>query len=63
MMATKKQEAVAETKLVIATKQGYFGSFREPGDEFEVPADLEATWFVDAKTIAKPAESEAGDLV
>ena len=62
-MAGKKQEAVAETKLVIATRAGYYGQYREPGDEFEVPAGLNAKWFVDAKPVAKPAESEAGDLV
>lgn len=30
---------------VIATKQGYFGKLRAPGDEFEVPDGFKATWF------------------
>lgn len=62
-MAANKQKAVSETKLVIATRAGYYGQYREPGDEFEVPTELKASWFVDAKPVAKPAESEAGDLV
>ena len=30
---------------VIATKQGYFGKLREPGDEFEVPEGTKGSWF------------------
>ena len=30
---------------VIATKPGYFGKLREPGDEFEVPEGSKASWF------------------
>ena len=30
---------------VIATKLGYFGKLREPGDEFEVPDDTKGSWF------------------
>ena len=30
---------------VIATKQGYFGKLREPGDEFEVPDGTKGSWF------------------
>ena len=44
---------------VIALKQGYFGKLREPGDKFEVPDGIKASWFepVDgAKQEAKPAK-------
>lgn len=30
---------------VTATKQGYFGKLREPGDVFEVPEGEKASWF------------------
>lgn len=30
---------------VIATKRGYFGKLREPGDEFEVPDGTKGSWF------------------
>lgn len=30
---------------VIATKLGYFGKLREPGDEFEVPDGANGSWF------------------
>lgn len=30
---------------VVATKRGYFGKLREPGDEFEVPDDAKGSWF------------------
>lgn len=30
---------------VIATKMGYFGKLREPGDEFEVPDGTKGSWF------------------
>ena len=30
---------------VIATKLGYFGKLREPGDEFEVPDGTKGSWF------------------
>lgn len=29
---------------VIATKLGYFGKLREPGDEFEVPDGTKGSW-------------------
>ena len=51
---------------VIATKQGYFGKLREPGDEFEVPEGSKSSWFdpvekqAEKKRSAKPA---AADLV
>ena len=30
---------------VIATKAGYFGKLRAPGDEFEVPEGAKGSWF------------------
>jgi hypothetical protein len=30
---------------VIATKLGYFGKLREPGDECEVPDGTKGSWF------------------
>lgn len=30
---------------VTATKKGYFVKLREPGDVFDVPEGLKATWF------------------
>ena len=32
-------------KEVIATKTGYLGKLREPGERFMVEDDLKATWF------------------
>ena len=32
-------------KEVIATKPGYLGKLREPGERFMVEDDLKATWF------------------
>ena len=42
---------------VIATKLGYFGKLREPGDEFEVPEGTKGSWFkpVDAPEDEAPA--------
>jgi len=53
---------------VIATKQGYFGKLRQPGDEFEVPKGTKGSWFSPAdkpaeKPADKPAEKPAEDLV
>ena len=58
---------------VIATKQGYFGKLRQPGDEFEVPDGTKGSWFqpVEQKANGKggkkpeaPAsEKPADDLV
>lgn len=58
---------------VIATKLGYFGKLREPGDEFEVPDGTKGSWFqpVEQKANGKggkkpeaPAtEKPADDLV
>ena len=38
---------------VIATKHGYFGRLREPGDTFDVPNGEKATWFEPVKDEAK----------
>ena len=58
---------------VIATKQGYFGKLREPGDEFEVPDGTKGSWFqpvgqkANGKGGKKPeapaSEKPADDLV
>lgn len=57
---------------VIATKPGYFGKLRQPGDKFEVPGGSKATWFVPVEqkaegkkqAAAKPKEpADAKDLV
>ena len=58
---------------VIATKQGYLGKLRQPGDEFEVPEGSKGSWFqpVEQKANGKggkkpeaPAsEKPADDLV
>ena len=50
-------------KEVIATKPGYLGKLREPGERFMVENDLEATWFDPAgkdKPAAKEPESKPG---
>ena len=44
-------------KEVIATKPGYLGKLREPGERFMVESDLEATWFEPAGK-DKPAAKE-----
>lgn len=43
---------------VVATKQGYFGKLRQPGDEFEVPKGEKASWFSEVKA-DQPAKSKA----
>ncbi len=54
---------------VIATKLGYFGKLREPGDEFEVPDGTKGSWFqpveqkANGKAKAKPGDKPADDLV
>ena len=58
---------------VIATKLGYFGKLRQPGDEFDVPDGTKGSWFqpVEQKANGKggkkpeaPAsEKPADDLV
>ena len=50
-------------KEVIATKTGYLGKLREPGERFMVENDLKATWFEPAgkdKPAAKEPESKPG---
>lgn len=61
--------------LVIATAKGFFGQYRNEGDEFEVPEGTKGSWFkpVDAQedeapTVRRPrkpkdekAESDAAD--
>lgn len=58
---------------VIATKTGYHGKLRAPGDRFDVPAGSKASWFVPVeqatskrgkadKAGATPDDA-AGDLV
>lgn len=55
---------------VIATKRGYHGKLREPGDTFSVPDGVKASWFEPtqkpaAKGGKKPeaVEKPADDLV
>ena len=45
---------------VIATKHGYFGRLREPGDTFDVPNGEKATWFEPVKDEAKGKKSDEG---
>lgn len=40
---------------VIATKKGYFGKLREPGDVFDVPDKSVASWF---EPVEKPGKGE-----
>lgn len=44
---------------VTATARGYHGKLREPGEEFDVPPGLKASWFAPlegrATVAAKPA--------
>lgn len=52
---------------VIALKQGYFGKLIEAGEEFDVPDDAKASWFVPVEKAdhakpegeGKPAKSKA----
>lgn len=47
---------------VIATKPGYFGKLREPGDIFEVPDGETASWFHAVKPAdKKPKEPKPSD--
>lgn len=51
---------------VIATKLGYFGKLREPGDEFEVPDGTKGSWFQPVEQKAngkggKKPEAQAND--
>lgn len=45
---------------VVATEVGYFGQYREIGDQFEVPDDTKkASWF---EPVSKAALSKVADL-
>lgn len=44
---------------VIATKAGYFGKLRAPGDEFEVPEGAKASWFAPLNPPEKPSRGRA----
>ncbi len=46
---------------VIATKLGYFGKLRQPGDEFEVPDGTKGSWFEPVKQEAKGKKAQAND--
>lgn len=46
---------------VIATKLGYLGKLRQPGDEFEVPEGSKASWFEPVKQEAKGKKAQAND--
>lgn len=54
---------------VIATKHGFFGKLRQPGEEFDVPDGAKGSWFepVAKKASRKPAAetpaAEAGDAL
>lgn len=48
---------------VIATKRGYFGKLREPGDEFDVPDKSTASWFEPVGGDTKPAKSHKAPKV
>lgn len=46
--------------IVIATKDGFYGSLRRAGDEFEVEEGLEASWF-EPKEPKEPKEPVSAD--
>lgn len=48
---------------VVATKTGYHGKIRQPGDEFDVPDKSKASWFepVGGKKVRSKGEAEAPD--
>lgn len=49
---------------VKATKLGFYGGRRQPGDEFDVPEGLKGSWFepvVVAEPAPQPEESEQSD--
>lgn len=47
---------------VIATKLGYLGKLRQPGDEFEVPEGSKSSWFEPVKQEhAKGKKAQAND--
>lgn len=44
--------------IVIATKDGFYGSLRRAGDEFEVEEGLEASWFEPKEPVSAEGEGE-----
>lgn len=44
--------------IVIATKDGFYGSLRRAGDEFEVKDGLEASWFEPKEPVSAEGEGE-----
>lgn len=48
---------------VIAIKHGYYGTFRQPGDEFEVDPPLSASWYepVEQEPAAKATKSKKAE--
>ena len=44
--------------IVIATKDGFYGSLRRAGDEFEVEDGLEASWFEPKEPVSADGEGE-----
>lgn len=46
---------------VIATKQGYIGKLRQPGDEFEVSDGTKGSWFEPVKQKAEDKKAKQGD--
>lgn len=46
---------------VIATKQGYLGKLRQPGDEFEVPDGTKGSWFEPVKQKAEDKKAKQGE--
>lgn len=44
--------------IVIATKDGFYGSLRRAGDEFEVEDGLEASWFEPKEPVSAKGEGE-----
>jgi len=47
---------------VIATRRGYHGNLREPGEKFDVPEGAKASWFEPTskvEVVEKPARGAA----
>lgn len=44
--------------IVIATKDGFYGSLRRAGDEFEVEDGLGASWFEPKEPVSADGEGE-----
>ena len=54
------EQAAKETETVVALRDGFYGSYREAGEVFEVPKGAKARWWVSADPVEK---NEADDLV